>query len=128
MSVAIWPLTIPQKPQRSGYGWKEPNELLRSEMDSGPAKVRPRGKAKPVPETQVYIMTTEQLAMFRAFVRDTLATGALCFDWPHPVLGRYVRARLVGQSDAIYSVSPWNKTNAWQVSLTMEIWPDAPIA
>lgn len=125
--AAIWPLALPQKPQRSGYSKKIPNNLIRSDMDTGPAKVRRRGGAKPEQVTGTYILTSEQLAVLETFVKETIAGGALCFDYPHPQTGAHVRARLVGGSDSITEAQLWGNTNALQVTLTIEYWPDAPL-
>lgn len=125
--AAIWPLMLPQRPQKTGFQEKAPNNLIRSDMDTGPAKVRRRGGAKPWQVSASYVLTAEQLASLNLFATETIANGALCFDWPHPVRNEYVRARLVGGSDALYSPQPWGATLAWQVTLTIEWWPGAPL-
>lgn len=124
--AAIWPLTLPQCPKLSGFSEKVPNNLIRSDMDTGPAKVRRRGGAKPWTCTAPYTVSKAQLAMLQNFVVETLANGALCFDWPHPVRNDYVRARLVGGSDSIFDASP-STPDLWQVTLTIEWWPGAPL-
>lgn len=128
MLVPIWPLDLPQKPLRSGYSDKLPNNQLRSEMDSGPDKVRGKGKAEVEVDTVTYVLKNAQRDLFKIFVRDTLQGGVLCFDWPHPTLGRYVRARIVASSDSLVSIQPYGNTLAWQTTLTVEYWPDAIIA
>lgn len=124
--AAIWPLALPQCPKISGFSEKSPNNLVRSDMDTGPAKVRRRGGAKPWQVSATYILTKAQLSTLQAFVADTLADGALCFDWPHPVKGNYVRARLLGGSDSIYEATP-STPDIWTVPLNIEYWPDAPL-
>ena len=124
---AIWPPTLPQRPQRNGYKSQYPNQLIRSDMDSGPAKVRRRGNAKPVTLSLTYVLNAEQLAVFKDFVSEAIAEGAVCFDWPHPVLNRYVRARLVGQNSSIYDEQLFGDTLDWQITFTLEYWPDAPL-
>lgn len=128
MPVAVWPLVLPQSPLRDSYTNKTPNQLNRSDMDSGPAKVRPKGKSRPDTISVTYVLTKEQLASFNTFVRDTLVGGAVCFDWPHPVLGDYVRARMVPQSDSIADIKPYGQTLRWQVSFSLEVFLDAPIS
>lgn len=128
MPAPIWPLDLPQRPLRSGYSDKLPNNQLRSEMDSGPDKVRGKGKAEAEVDTVTYVLRDSQRDLFKSFVRDTLQGGVLCFDWPHPTLRRYVRARLVASSDSLVSIQPYGNTLAWQTTLTVEYWPDAIIA
>ena len=105
-----------------------PNNQLRSEMDSGPDKVRGKGKAEVEVDTVTYVLKNAQRDLFKSFVRDTLQGGVLCFDWPHPTLGRYVRARIVASSDSLTSIQPYGNTLAWQTTLTVEYWPNAAIA
>ena len=97
-------------------------------MDSGPDKVRGKGKAEAEVDTVTYVLKNAQRDLFKSFVRDTLQGGVLCFDWPHPTLGRYVRARIVASSDSLASIQPYGNTLAWQTTLTVEYWPDAVIA
>lgn len=126
--MPFWPLAIPQAPQRDGWSDTAPDQLLRSDMESGPAKVRRRGTAKPHVAQATYVMDDAEAAIFEEFALETLAGGALAFDWWHPVLARYVRARLVPSGDGLFSRSYWNGTYAWQYSLTLEYWPDISVA
>lgn len=125
--MPLWPLDLPQAPLRDGWSDTAPDNLLRSDMESGPAKVRRRGSAKPRVAACTYVMNAEEAALFEDFALGTLAGGALAFDWWHPVLGRYVRARLVPSGDGLYSRSYWGGTYVWQYSLTIEYWPDVPV-
>lgn len=124
---AIWPLALPQRPQRYSYKLQYPNQLLRSKMDSGPDKVRRHGNAKPKTLSLLYVLKTEQLTVLDDFVSKTLKEGALCFDWPHPVLNRYVRSRMVGQNTSLYDEDQFKDTLDWQITFTLEYWPDAPL-
>ena len=72
MAGAIWPLTLPQSPLISGYSESMPSTLLRSETETGPAKVRRRGNAKPVTVQATYIMSTEHMELFDTFVYKTV--------------------------------------------------------
>lgn len=131
MAGAFWPLTLPQKPLISGYSETMPSNLLRSETDMGPAKVRRRGGAKPVVAQASYIMSSEQVELLDTFVYETIGGGAVCFDWPRPKFktgdGVYVRARLVPSSDGLYTrTSVDDTTDFWNVTLSLELFPDIP--
>ena len=131
MAGAIWPLTLPQVPIISGYTESMPSNLLRSEMETGPAKVRRRGNAKPITIKAPYILSTEQMEFLDTFVYETIGGGAVCFDWPRPRFysgdTRYVRARLVPASDSLYDRTTVDgTTDFWSVTLTLEIFPDVP--
>lgn len=125
--MPIWPLDLPQAPQRDGWSDTAPNNLLRSEMESGPMKVRRRGNAKPHTAKATYVFTDEEADVFERFALETLAGGAIAFDWWHPTLRRYVRARLAPEGDGLFSKQYWGGTYAWQYSLTFEYWPDVPV-
>ena len=131
MAGAIWPLTLPQMPLISGYSESMPSNLIRSETDTGPAKVRRRGNAKPVTVQASYIMNTEQMELLDTFMYETIGGGAVCFDWPRPRFksgdGKYVRARIVPSSNGLYDRSVVDSTtDFWNVTLTLEIFPDVP--
>lgn len=131
MAGATWPLTLPQSPLLSGYTETMPSTLLRSDTDTGPAKVRRRGNAKPVVVQASYILSTEQVELLDTFVYETIGGGARCFDWPRPRFkaqnGRYVRARLMPSSDGLYNRSVIDGTSDfWNVTLSLEIFPDVP--
>lgn len=129
MPAPIWPLDLPQKPFGGDkYALKIPNQQLRSQMQSGPDKVRPEGNAKPFVDSVFYVGTFQQACLFIDFATKTLKGGTICFDWPHPTFKRYVRARMVAASDNLANVQPWGKTQYWQIPLTVEYWPDAVIA
>lgn len=124
---AIWPLDLPQRPQVESYSKKHPNQLLRSEMETGSAKVRRRGKSKPHQLTLKYIFDTNELQLFTDFVEIAISDGAVCFDWPHPVHNRYVRARFVGGQDSLFTEQPYKNTLHFEVNFILEYWPDAPL-
>lgn len=123
--MPIWPTTLPQLPQRNNWKDKAPNNLLRSDMDAGTAKVRPKGGDLQWQATAMYVLTAAQLATLRTFIFDTLSGGAVCFDWPHPTRGT-MRAEIIGGTDSLYDESLWGSTTAYQITLQIGYWPDAP--
>jgi hypothetical protein len=62
-------------------------------MSSGPSKSRPRFTAVEEGRAVSYTMTADQAAVFRDFVKVSLAGGALPFLWPDPE-GGYAPARV----------------------------------
>lgn len=133
MTVFIWPLSLPQSPITNGYKESMPSNLLRSEAEYGPAKVRRRGGAKPVTVKATYILSTEEVEILDKFVYESIGGGAICFDWPRPRFSgssngsKYVRARLVPSSDGLYiKTNVGNTVDYWQIELSLEIFPDVP--
>jgi len=124
MAVYRWPTSLPQKPLVDGYKRVLPNNLIRSSMDTGSDKVRKRGRFKPQEISASYVLTAAQRNTLENFVHNSLAEGAICFNWPHPELNKLVRARLKASQDGILEFSPYRDTTRWSVTLKIEIWPE----
>lgn len=125
--AAIWPLVLPQTPQRTNWKNKIPNNQLRSDMDDGSSKVRRKGGGKQFNVEATYVLTKAQMLALRSFVMDTIRDATLCFDWPEPIEGKVVRAEIKGGTDSLYNESLWGNTNAFQITLAIGYWPDAPL-
>lgn len=124
----IWPLTLPQRPQRNGYSHAISNETIRSSMDTGPNKVRYRGGNKPEIVTATYVLNKTQKNILTTFLTSTAKSGAICFDWPCPDNGtlEYVLARFCSDNEILASFTPMAARH-WQVTIKLEIWPSAPL-
>lgn len=125
--MPFWPTELPQSPLRGGFSYSAPNNLIRSDMETGPAKVRRRSTAKPYTAQVTYIMSNEQASVFEEFAITTLAGGSICFDWWHPVLKRYVRARLLAGDEGLFTRTYFSDTLDWQYAISLEYWPDIPV-
>ena len=128
-----WPLALPQYPQSDGYRRSLPNNMIRSSMDTGSDKVRKRGRFRPQVVTATYFLNPRhvyngavynQRDVLESFIHNSIAEGAICFDWWHPELRRLVRARLKAGSDSLFDIQPVGNSLWWQATLTLEIWPD----
>lgn len=131
-SFPIWPSSLPQMPLIEGYSEVMPTNLIRSNTDTGPAKVRKRGNAKPVVVKASYLLSTQEVEILDEFVEEQLSGGAICFDWVRPRFStntsNYVRARLMPNNDGLYTKSiVSNTTDFWQVELAFEIFPNVPV-
>lgn len=85
--MPIWPPTLPDTPLRDGYQEAEADTVIETPMEAGPPKSRPRVTAGTRAFTCVFEFTGAELAQFKTFYRDTVANGALSFDWTEPVSG-----------------------------------------
>lgn len=83
MITPTWPAGLPQRFLVDGYGEGLRDNLIRSETDIGPAKVRRRATAAPWPLTGSMLMTFAQYETFRDFVEDDLEDGAKTFWLPN---------------------------------------------
>ncbi len=115
--MPAWPATLPQRPLIEGFSEQPPNLVVRSQTDTGPAKVRRRATAGPTRMTLAFRMTADQLTAFRAFLHADLADRALSYSWTHPVTGQPGTFRIVDPPS-------WEPMGlAWRVGLTLEMLP-----
>lgn len=117
--MTAWPADLPQKPLADGFAEKAPTLALRTSMDVGPAKVRPRQAAGVTMLTCAFRLTPAQRASLLAFWQTTLAGGALSYSWAHPVTGAAITCRLVEPP----AFEPLARGLYWRAALTIEILP-----
>lgn len=95
--------------------------IIRSPMESGPAKQRKRG-SKPQVINLSYTLSPAQVVIFENFVKVTL-NGVSRFGWTHPRLGTVQEVRIIPQSGGdLYNISYINPTH-YNVSFQLEILP-----
>ena len=95
MASINWPATLP-KPLSDSYAENAPDGTIRTNMDSGPAKMRRRYTAAPRPFALVMHLTSAQYATFDGFFVSTSRNGSLRFNFTHPRTGSACEARFVG--------------------------------
>lgn len=115
--MTAWPGTLPQLVDQSGYSESPPNILLRSTVDSGPAKSRRRFTSGVRPITCSMILTAAELEILDAFYIDDMASGSLTFTWVHPRTQDAATFRFTKPP----TYSPFGAS--YQVSLELEIMP-----
>ena len=91
--MSAWPDTLPQSPLIEGFRETPANATLRTEMETGPAKLRRRTTAATATLSLTFLISTAQLAVLDTFYADTLQHGTLPFDYTHPVTGETVSCR-----------------------------------
>lgn len=84
MANPVWPDTLPQYVNESGYNESEPDTLIETPFDAGPTGVRNRFTTASTPLRVAIDCTADQATIFRDFYRTTLANGSIPFDWFHP--------------------------------------------
>jgi hypothetical protein len=92
MSLA-WPASLPPLAELDGYTETPPDLALRSSVDAGPAKTRPRWSTGPARVSGRLLLDAAQAEALVAFYADTTRTGALAFEAPHPRTGLSVLLR-----------------------------------
>ena len=96
--------------------------VLRTSMDAGPAKQRPRFTAAPQPVTLVFKpISAANFTAFEAFYENDLSYGALDFHMQHPITDVTQRFRFVASQE------PWRMTpigkDAYRLSVNLERLP-----
>lgn len=92
-----WPATLPPLTELDGYTESPPKNLLRTQMDAGPAKVRRRFTAGVRQISGKLLMHKDQVAALDSFHQNDLASGALKFDSLHPRTGAAATFRFAAE-------------------------------
>lgn len=115
-----WPTSLPQSPQKDFQETVGIN-IVRTSMDSGPAKQRVRSR-RPSQLSLSFIMTTAQTQTLESFIITTLK-GTKRFDFKHPRTGTTVECRVVPQGEGEFYTLQYRAPGYWQVNLKFEILP-----
>ncbi len=84
MATIDWPAGLPQNLLISGYSQSAADNLLRTPMDAGPAKVRRRFTSGVRQIQGDILVTSSQLSTFKTFYNTMLLYGTLRFNWTDP--------------------------------------------
>lgn len=115
--MATWPGTLPtfQHFLVDGFLETAPYNVIRTEMEIGPAKIRRRGTAAPEVFSGAMHLTTAQVATFRTFYDSTVNYGADAFDTVHPRTGSSVSARFIGPPQVVQVGGDWRLAFEFEV-------------
>jgi len=114
--MATWP-TLPA-PIINTFNETLPDNVIRTSMDKGPAKVRRRTTANVRPIQFSMVLTEAQVATLDTFYNTTTLSGAQEFDYTHPRTGATVSARFT-QPPAYSDINGL----AYRVEVQLEILP-----
>lgn len=127
MAVLLWPSELPQSPQK-GYTESIGVSILRSPVDSGPAKQRYRG-SRPDQLDVSFILTTVQVARLRQFITNTSTAaspgigGVGRFKFLHPRTNTLVEVRIVPSGDGELFKLQYLAPGFYQTSMKFEVLP-----
>lgn len=116
--MVAWPASLPQSPLLRGFLETAPDGILRTSMDTGPAKTRRRFTAAVRPFKYPLLLTTDQVETLDVFFEDTLASGALSFTHVHPRTTVASTFRITNKPQ--YTPVSGSK---WTTSLDLELLP-----
>ncbi len=115
--MADWPTAFYKNIIKGSFTETPPQNVLRTQMDAGPAKLRRRSTAAVRPMSITLFLTKVQVASFDTFYMTTISNGATKFNMYHPrthVTGEY---RIVNQP----TYTPMNQ--GYSVKLDLELLP-----
>lgn len=116
--MSTWPASLPQTPLASGFSQSLANNVVRTEMDTGKAKVRRRFSAGVTPVQAALSLTGTQKDTLIAFYSSTLSDGADEFSWTDHLNGGTVSYRFVSPPQYSYE-----SADLWRTTLNLEIVP-----
>lgn len=94
--------------------------VIRTDMDSGPAKQAVVRSSALVKRNVTYRFTSAEFITWKAWRKTTLSMGALWFDWVNPLGGDTVQGRI---ENGTYSAVPFDSGDdalKWDVSFVLE--------
>lgn len=97
MSSAVWPAQLPAAPRLSAYSQTSPNIIVKSKTDAGPGKARRRTTAGSETCDIELVLTRQQVALLKHFFMQSVAGGALAFEWKHHETGNAIDYRFLTQ-------------------------------
>ncbi len=116
--MVAWPAGLPQSPLIAGFEEEVPDIALRTEMDSGPDKLRRRFTASVRPMKYPLILTKAEVATLDTFYVATLQAGTLSFTHTHPRTAAAISIRFTKPP----KYQPF-KDDLWSSILDWEILP-----
>lgn len=82
--MPTWPATLPTYVLEGGYQEQLPQNVVETEMETGPMKSRRRFTKVFRKFQMAIILDQAQAATFETFYLATCASGSIPFDWVHP--------------------------------------------
>ncbi len=119
MADIEWPENVPSDFLQSGFNESPPDNLLRTDMGVGPAKIRRRSTSGIRPIAGTIKITKTALDSLDYFYTHTTSSGALRFDFPEPrnvaitAEVRFAQKPVYTPAGGIY----------WNVAIKLEIMP-----
>ncbi len=115
--MTAWPATLP-KPLMAGFKETQAQNSIRSDMETGPAKVRRRTTANAGQMEFSLLLTSAQLDTLLGLFEDDLYSGSLAFTFTHPRTAESLSCRFL--SPPTYVPASGSFYNA---SVSLEVLP-----
>lgn len=93
--MPAWPATLPQRLNRSNFSYTPEDGVIRTRMEQGPVKMRPRFTATTTVVTGTIVVDRTQYQTLDTFYRTTTSYGVTPFDWVDPITEAPCRYRFL---------------------------------
>jgi hypothetical protein len=100
------------------YSEKVKANLDRTDMETGPAKTRPRQSLTTIERPVTYLFTAVEKAAFKTWFKTTAKYGSLWFNWVDPDDGVTKDARIVDGAPDFKGLNV--KLSHWYCTLNIE--------
>lgn len=127
MADAVWPVGLPTAPLVASYSQVDTDRVIRSSMETGPAKVRLRTTAIIETCSVELKMTRLQVAILLSFYRETCLGGAAAFQWRHHQTGNLIDYRFTGPPECRPLAPRQSGSEYWAVGFRLETVPGTEI-
>ena len=84
MPIIEWPADVPSSFSREGYTESPVDDVIRTNVSSGPEQRRPRSTGRRIIVQGNIRMTLEEKRRLENFYFSTIKNGTLFFDFPSP--------------------------------------------
>lgn len=115
--MSAWPTDLPN-PMADGYQFTPGNAVIRTDMESGPARQRQRFTTVPVSVSVSWRFTVAQMVTFRDFFENTIHRGA---DWFTVSLDAGAGLASYDARFAEVYQAAWMPGGGWEVTSKLEV-------
>lgn len=120
--MAAWPASLPQNQFLNLTDLRQ-DARVRTKMDAGPAKMRPRFTAAVRTVVTPLVLDGTQRQAFDSFWINDTQEGSLSFSWTDPVTDEAVNFRFVAPPAWKLVTGGSTANRLWQADLHLEVMP-----
>ena len=120
MSIPVWPASLQQRMNASGFQRSYRDITIRTNMDAGPAKVRRRYTNAPIDISGNIWVNRDEYATLDRFFKNDLRNGVSKFYFIDPITGLREKCRFF---PATYQVRAINSV-LFEVKMALEVVPE----
>lgn len=118
MTTPIFPALLPAA-SLSSYGYRPGENLIRTEMENGPAKVRRRFISVPTDVNVTWKFSRAELATFESFFRNTIYDGSGWFQIK--LVNGSGETLCTARFKEPYQAETLSRENVWRITATLEV-------